>query len=258
MQMHPIFIDSQRSVIWFIHPHLLIRKSVATPRFAWMVKLLSSGALLASLCRAAAVANSPCLVTTVSQQQSCPALLVVRMVHSKCRGETYKYGKDEVKRRNDWEIILKPNCRLFFLFLFSPSPLSLFLLCLLPLLVFFHFLPSSFPCLLFVLVFFVFVFLLLSSSSSHCLPRLLPLLFFLVTTFDNTGCKVASPWGKSPMVSGVAWLCPPGLHCTLCAGGRLAPKRKSCTDSTFTFRKSGLTQSLGTTFHRSGTLWTIP
>jgi len=63
-----------------------------------MVKLLSSGALLASLCRAAAVANSQCSVVTASKQQSCPALLVVRMVHSKCRGETYKYGKDEVAR----------------------------------------------------------------------------------------------------------------------------------------------------------------
>merc|ERR1712037_110865 len=42
--------------------------------------------------------NSPCLVTTVGNQQSCPALLVVRMVHSKCRGETYKYGRDEVAR----------------------------------------------------------------------------------------------------------------------------------------------------------------
>ena len=73
------------------------QKVHSDPRLAWMVKLLSSGALLASLCRAAAVTNSQCLVAA-SKQQSCPALLVVRMVHSKCRGETYKYGKDEVKR----------------------------------------------------------------------------------------------------------------------------------------------------------------
>ena len=67
------------------------------PRLCWMVKLLSSGTLLASLCRAA-VASSQCSVTA-SSRQSCPALLLVRMVHVKCRGETYKYGNEEVKSR---------------------------------------------------------------------------------------------------------------------------------------------------------------
>ena len=139
-----------------------------------MVKLLSSGALLASLCRAAAAANSPCLVTTVSQQQSCPALLVVRMVHSKCRGETYKYGKDEVKRTKCLKDILNPHCGPF-----------------LPFLVFFPFLSS---CTIPLHVFFF-------SSSSSFLPLLV---FFLVTTVHNPGCKAASPRGKSPLVSGMA------------------------------------------------------
>ena len=72
--------------------------SESPQRLCWMVKLLSSGTLLASLCRAA-VASSQCSVTA-SSRQSCPALLLVRMVHVKCRGETYKYGNEEVKSRS--------------------------------------------------------------------------------------------------------------------------------------------------------------
>ena len=146
-----------------------------------MVKLLSSGALLASLCRAAAVANSQCSVVTASKQQSCPALLIIRMVHSKCRGETYKYGKDEVKgtksfrryiytplcnswsssRLNDVSVLLlfsfplsSSSSHLFVFLFFSP----LLLICVFYLLS----LTSSSSCLLFVSVFFLF----LSSYSS--------------------------------------------------------------------------------------------
>ena len=38
-----------------------------------------------------------CIRDRASSRQSCPAL--VRMVHVKCRGETYKYGNEEVKLR---------------------------------------------------------------------------------------------------------------------------------------------------------------
>ena len=122
--------------------------------------------------------------------------------------------------------------------------------------VFFLLLSSSSHRLCLVLVFFLGLF-----SSSPSSYFFLPLLVFvLVTTVHNPGCKVASPRGKSPLVSGMAWLCPSGLHSTLCAGGRLTvstwhPKWKSCTNSTF--RKSGQTQSSVTTLHHSGTLWTI-
>jgi len=63
------------------------------------VKLVSSGALLASLCSRAALANSQCLASSVvGKQSSCPALHFVKMVHTKCRGEVYKYGNNEVAR----------------------------------------------------------------------------------------------------------------------------------------------------------------